>query len=124
MPRLHPARYGSTVPRGRLAGSSRSSVYRLVHPRGSEDVERRPCPLRSISRALDFVGFRLMSIRIARQTTFACWIFVGFRWPLEHTFACGRWSKTAVEQVFCFVGGDGRSEEHTSELQSPCNLVC
>src|SRR5256885_11984093 len=31
----------------------------------------------------------------------------------------------------CFAGrgpprpcGDGRSEEHTSELQSPCNLVC
>src|SRR5256885_11687514 len=22
------------------------------------------------------------------------------------------------------VGGGGRSEEHTSELQSPCNLVC
>src|SRR5256885_11536665 len=22
------------------------------------------------------------------------------------------------------VGGDPRSEEHTSELQSPCNLVC
>src|SRR5205807_3158284 len=25
----------------------------------------------------------------------------------------------------CFdCGSDGRSEEHTSELQSPCNLVC
>src|SRR5256885_3159311 len=23
-----------------------------------------------------------------------------------------------------FGGGRGRSEEHTSELQSPCNLVC
>src|SRR2546426_7656404 len=23
-----------------------------------------------------------------------------------------------------FSGGEGRSEEHTSELQSPCNLVC
>src|SRR5256885_5253908 len=22
------------------------------------------------------------------------------------------------------LAGDGRSEEHTSELQSPCNLVC
>src|SRR2546426_5933840 len=22
------------------------------------------------------------------------------------------------------AGGEGRSEEHTSELQSPCNLVC
>src|SRR5256885_12652663 len=23
-----------------------------------------------------------------------------------------------------FIGGEPRSEEHTSELQSPCNLVC
>src|SRR5256885_3510307 len=23
-----------------------------------------------------------------------------------------------------FLGGEARSEEHTSELQSPCNLVC
>src|SRR2546426_7491565 len=29
-------------------------------------------------------------------------------------------------QAFCLVntGGPERSEEHTSELQSPCNLVC
>src|SRR2546426_6059676 len=26
--------------------------------------------------------------------------------------------------AFGITGGDGRSEEHTSELQSPCNLVC
>src|SRR5256885_8194013 len=26
--------------------------------------------------------------------------------------------------VICTCGQDGRSEEHTSELQSPCNLVC
>src|SRR2546426_4911151 len=25
---------------------------------------------------------------------------------------------------FCDPGSCGRSEEHTSELQSPCNLVC
>src|SRR5258708_29337619 len=24
----------------------------------------------------------------------------------------------------CLIGGDGRSEEHTSELQSPDHLVC
>src|ERR1039457_7662863 len=31
------------------------------------------------------------------------------------------WSwKVAGRSVFC----EGRSEEHTSELQSPCNLVC
>src|SRR5256885_5102029 len=28
------------------------------------------------------------------------------------------------ESVFSFSDPMGRSEEHTSELQSPCNLVC
>src|SRR5256885_11308288 len=37
---------------------------------------------------------------------------------LKHAGAIflGRWSSEAI--------GDYRSEEHTSELQSPCNLVC
>src|SRR5256885_11559508 len=26
--------------------------------------------------------------------------------------------------IYANAGQDGRSEEHTSELQSPCNLVC
>src|SRR5256885_13334007 len=26
--------------------------------------------------------------------------------------------------TLCVAGGSPRSEEHTSELQSPCNLVC
>src|SRR5256885_5429463 len=29
-----------------------------------------------------------------------------------------------VGLAYDFLFGDGRSEEHTSELQSPCNLVC
>src|SRR3989454_4503138 len=29
-----------------------------------------------------------------------------------------------AEHVVEFALADGRSEEHTSELQSPCNLVC
>src|SRR3989454_4195003 len=33
-------------------------------------------------------------------------------------------SATAPRAGPCVVGTDGRSEEHTSELQSPCNLVC
>src|SRR2546426_7375927 len=36
--------------------------------------------------------------------------------------------RVAVEEAVCSVGidrlEDSRSEEHTSELQSPCNLVC
>src|SRR5256885_12562451 len=33
----------------------------------------------------------------------------------QHALACA---------VLCLGLGAGRSEEHTSELQSPCNLVC
>src|SRR5256885_13626490 len=29
-----------------------------------------------------------------------------------------------LDAIFLGVAGIGRSEEHTSELQSPCNLVC
>src|SRR5256885_6906273 len=37
--------------------------------------------------------------------------------------SCGRWMPGAAR---CFPGWPSRvrSEEHTSELQSPCNLVC
>src|SRR2546426_2944470 len=47
--------------------------------------------------------------------------------PYTTLFRSWRWTKTPIP----FRGGDhrrdgchGRSEEHTSELQSPCNLVC
>src|SRR2546426_6858868 len=29
-----------------------------------------------------------------------------------------------ISSFYCGVAGAERSEEHTSELQSPCNLVC
>src|SRR5256885_11919673 len=37
-----------------------------------------------------------------------------------HSFPAG----VAVGGKFYLITGFGRSEEHTSELQSPCNLVC
>src|SRR3989454_4984763 len=52
------------------------------------------------------------------------------------TFAVGRvigWSAHCLEQLrdgrlirpqSAYIGPTDRSEEHTSELQSPCNLVC
>src|SRR5256885_4698634 len=44
--------------------------------------------------------------------------------------ACARWQAAHLGRghgrpgLGPFAGGGGRSEEHTSELQSPCNLVC
>src|SRR5688500_20093687 len=40
-------------------------------------------------------------------------------WPWHPCSCCGR---TGVRE--CRRRGSARSEEHTSELQSPCNLVC
>src|SRR5256885_4078435 len=39
---------------------------------------------------------------------------------------CASCSKSVctAHQAVCVVDGHVRSEEHTSELQSPCNLVC
>src|SRR2546426_8170184 len=34
------------------------------------------------------------------------------------------WSTARVPSTFVRYSASGRSEEHTSELQSPCNLVC
>src|SRR2546426_7482891 len=46
-----------------------------------------------------------------------------------HLVRCGEagWKREEVIDalnVALIVGGSIRSEEHTSELQSPCNLVC
>src|SRR5256885_12833659 len=36
----------------------------------------------------------------------------------------GHLIKTYTEQMVALINAGVRSEEHTSELQSPCNLVC
>src|SRR5256885_13106996 len=40
--------------------------------------------------------------------------------PISHTGNAGRFCRRPVHAE----GAEHRSEEHTSELQSPCNLVC
>src|SRR5256885_10126617 len=46
---------------------------------------------------------------------------------LRRVFECGigvGWIELAAINAVFGNGREGRSEEHTSELQSPCNLVC
>src|ERR1022692_3291231 len=43
---------------------------------------------------------------------------------LKPGIAFGSQANSAVSFGIVGTGGVGRSEEHTSELQSPCNLVC
>src|SRR5256885_8797844 len=42
----------------------------------------------------------------------------------ESTFKCTASTSRSQTQAARFLERDVRSEEHTSELQSPCNLVC
>src|SRR2546426_4431853 len=55
--------------------------------------------------------FRSPSVSLATSPTASCGM------------ASGVWSK-AIRMPFSTSVPYGRSEEHTSELQSPCNLVC
>jgi hypothetical protein len=60
-----------------------------------------------IRQRVGFVGFSsyVNSRRVQKRVRMLdfCWISQ----PFEHTFAYGRSSKRAVDQVFRFVGGDG-----------------
>src|SRR5256885_5260572 len=46
------------------------------------------------------------------------------RWPLSHRAPAGDGSSSPYGLRAPSRGRSPRSEEHTSELQSPCNLVC
>src|ERR1039457_7400360 len=77
-----------------------------------------------------------MGTRLASQTE--CHLFLFFSSRRRHTRLQGDWSSDVCSSdlmnppfscrgaAFHIANFDGkqRSEEHTSELQSPCNLVC
>src|SRR2546426_4857869 len=74
---------------------------------------------------MSFSFFFLMIRRPPRSTLFPYTTL--FRSTTAHGFTAGGWKNRLYEAVqrralrrFDLV----RSEEHTSELQSPCNLVC
>src|SRR5215467_15112496 len=53
---------------------------------------------------------------------FGLWLWRAVNGDLGHSIATGR---PVLSEVIRAVGNTvTRSEEHTSELQSPCNLVC
>src|ERR1022692_3799669 len=69
---------------------------------------------RLLSFCLFFFFFFLMIRRPPRSTLFPYTTLFRSRWG-----RCSRGSRLP-----CVCGSACRSEEHTSELQSPCNLVC
>src|SRR2546426_1126795 len=98
--------------------------------------KRRSIVGRSTSRASSTASVRTLSaIRTStgRDGTFAACSAAADRvrlWPsVKAVIVCSssREAETRSRRVDSQVvgtGGEGRSEEHTSELQSPCNLVC
>src|SRR5256885_17231270 len=64
--------------------------------------------------------------RAPGRVAFAC--SANHAWWFDNRFDSLQWSFSFFVFLFWFVQMEisrrGRSEEHTSELQSPCNLVC
>src|SRR5205807_8110454 len=52
------------------------------------------------------------------------WLATNQGWSGSSTISTSRPSYTVPETTSPASTSRGRSEEHTSELQSPCNLVC
>src|ERR1039457_6426605 len=78
-----------------------------------ESINSQQPSLRAVSVCLFFF---LMIRRPPRSTLFPYTTL--FRSERQQAGACGRHAAAGRD------GFDFRSEEHTSELQSPCNLVC
>src|SRR2546426_4428316 len=84
--------------------------------------------MRSLLHTCLFVFFFLMIRRPPRSTLFPYTTLFRSRarWPPRRTPAArrARASPRRTRQARRRRADAGRSEEHTSELQSPCNLVC
>src|SRR6478735_10705726 len=70
-----------------------------------------------------FFFFFLMIRRPPRSTLFPYTTLFRSPWPRARPTR-GRWPSGRTRRSPWRPAGRPRSEEHTSELQSPCNLVC
>src|SRR2546426_8253591 len=72
--------------------------------------------------------FRSLSVRIKFETEFGCDHHLTAKGSerCAKKFFVRKWAVGfgAIEECDTAFDGSSRSEEHTSELQSPCNLVC
>src|SRR5688500_9988292 len=91
----------------------------------------------AVARYLTKAGYGVRSARSGREaliavaTTVPDVIILDVRMPemdgiefLQVIRSYLRWSTVPVILLTAYNHNDDRSEEHTSELQSPCNLVC
>jgi hypothetical protein len=103
-------------------------------PRGFKPAHHAARPLGTMalldSARVGFVGFGSRATPDRAQTSFACWIFVGFRGRLNIRSHVESHRKWALTKVFCVVGGDGFERgpvqvrgEKTQRTQSPCRIT-
>src|SRR5256885_17196816 len=90
------------------SNESRSSYVYSNHPGNQSEA------------GFHFVSFFFLMIRRPPRSTLFPYTTL-FRSPVARPVQLHRSSVVAEQTV---VRADPRSEEHTSELQSPCNLVC
>src|ERR1039457_7230280 len=97
------------IPRYRAAQARRSPLSK-PHPREAQDCVVVELPLLVLQQSPARLRIRLQE-RVERRRPAPLQIVP----PLAHQVP----EAAGIERVDAF-----RSEEHTSELQSPCNLVC
>src|SRR2546426_11238976 len=90
----------------------------LEHDMGHTHPES-PQRLRAIVGRLEETGLLPSLVRIDPKPATDDWITQVH----EHTYVKGL-RQRAPQKGYVSLDPDTRSEEHTSELQSPCNLVC
>src|SRR5256885_15383551 len=89
-------------------------------------------PYTTLFRSVDLVITRLnqpAQVLWNRTEGSGNWISFDLQGSKSNREAIGAWVEVATEEGTQWDrvagwSGYGRSEEHTSELQSPCNLVC
>src|ERR1039457_3214327 len=79
----------------------------------------------AVSRLFACVSFFFVFLMIQRPPRSTLFPYTPlFRSTLRHSFWCDIAPAGYSEADTTIRTTTGRSEEHTSELQSPCNLVC
>src|SRR5256885_10253803 len=92
------------------------ALQHFPHQRNAEHLVGHSCtlgkPLHSRMEGILHLNLHTLDLHGWISGLLACGVILSKRQPLESDPQC-------LGQL-----GDNRSEEHTSELQSPCNLVC
>src|SRR5256885_8758517 len=91
---------------------------------GDTVIPAEPPDWRDVERQASALMQRTKDLRVAVLLCRAWTILHGLPGTLQGLQLCGALLERHWEHVHPLPEDGDRSEEHTSELQSPCNLVC